>query len=746
MLRFSFIFLAAVPLVAQDGAEALAILKKNCAGCHNVNSVNGGLALDSKEAIVKGGNRGPAAPVILEAIKHSGDLKMPKGGKKLADAEIAVLEKWVQSGMPAPESFLQAKRRTSKHWAFQPVHAKPASANIDTFVLAKLQEKGLAMSPRADKRTLLRRVHLDLTGLPPTPAQLEAFLKDDSPTAFEKVVDQLLASPAYGERWGRHWLDVARYSDTDGYTIDAPRDIWPYRDWVLNAINKDMPFDQFVIEQVAGDLLPNATNDQLIATGFHRNTPSNYEGGIDFEQYRVEAVADRVATTGSAFLGLTLACARCHDHKYDPVSQREFYQIFSFWNGVDEVDKEDDRKYFNRPFLEIGSDEEKARQAKWDADVQHIEFKIRKHQETLTENAEKDPTLLALRKELVDLRKQKPKLLRTLIMKERPTPRPSYIHLGGDFTRKGSPVQPGGLSVLPPMPANANRLDFAKWLVAKDNPLTPRVTVNRVWQTYFGRGIVDTESDFGVVGDRPTHPELLDYLAASFIESGWSQKALHKLIVSSATYQQASLPRPDAAAIDPENKLLAKQNRLRLDAEIIRDSALVSSGLLTEQVGGPSFFPPIPPGALSVTQVVREWKTATGPERYRRGMYTFFQRSAAHPSLTVFDAADGITSCTRRIRSNSPLQALTLLNDESSVEFAAALAQRIVKEAPAEEAARLRHGFELAVQRAPRPRETERLLRFVRQQRDSQAAPNETALWTGVARVLLNLDEFMTRE
>ncbi len=746
MLRFSFIFLAVVPLMAQDGAEALAILKKNCAGCHNANSVNGGLALDSKEAILKGGNRGPAATVILEAVKHAGDLKMPKGGKKLSEAEISILDQWVQSGMPAPESFLQAKRRTSKHWAFQPVHPKPANATIDTFILAKLQEKGIAMSPRADKRTLLRRVHLDLTGLPPTQAQLEAFLKDVSPTAFEKVVDQLLASPAYGERWGRHWLDVARYSDTDGYTIDAPRDIWPYRDWVLNAINKDMPFDRFVIEQVAGDLLPNATNDQIIATGFHRNTPSNYEGGIDFEQYRVEAVADRVATTGSAFLGLTLACARCHDHKYDPVTQREFYQIFAFWNGVDEVDKEQDRKYFNRPFLEIGTDEEKALQVRWDVEFQALELKIRKHQESLTENADKDPTLIALRKELVDLRKQKPNLLRTLIMRERPTPRDSYIHLGGDFTRKGSPVQPGGIAVLPPMPDNANRLDFAKWLVAKDNPLTPRVTVNRVWQKYFGRGIVDTESDFGLVGDRPTHPELLDYLAGSFIDSGWSQKALHKLIVSSATYQQASLPRPDAAAVDPDNKLLAKQNRLRLDAEIIRDSALVSSGLITEKVGGPSFFPPIPPGALSVTQVVREWKTATGSERYRRGMYTFFQRSAAHPSLTVFDAADGITSCTRRIRSNSPLQALTLLNDESSVEFATALGQRIVKEAPADESARLRHGFELAVQRAPRPRETERLLRFVRQQRDSQTQPNETALWTSVARVLLNLDEFMTRE
>lgn len=745
MLRFSVIFFAATVVYGQEGAEALAILKKSCNGCHNVNVVNGGLSLDSKEAILKGGNRGPAAGLLVDAIRHVGDLKMPKGGKKLSEADAATVEAWVKAGMPVPASFVAAKRRTTKHWAFQPVRPRPAGATIDGFILAKLQEKGLGLAPEADKRTLLRRVHLDLTGLPPTPAQVNAFLADNSAGAFEKVVDQLLASPAYGERWGRHWLDIARYSDTDGYTIDAPRDIWPYRDWVLKAINKDMPFDQFVIEQMAGDLLPNATNDQIIATGFHRNTPSNFEGGIDFEQYRVEAVADRVATTGAAFMGLTLGCARCHDHKYDPVTQREFYQIFAFWNNIDEIDKEADRKYFNRPFLEIGSEEEKAKQVKWDDDVQDLELRIRKHQESLTENADKDPKLMELRKELNELRRRKPKLLRTLVMKERATPRDSYIHLGGDFTRKGSAVEPGTPSFLPPM-TGKTRLDFAKWLVTKENPLTARVTVNRFWMNYFGRGIVDTESDFGLVGDRPTHPELLDFLAASFMDSGWSQKALHRMIVTSATYRQSSNLRPDAAAVDPENRLLARQNRLRLDAEIIRDAALVSSGKLTEQVGGPSFFPPIPAGALNVTQVVREWKTATGAERYRRGMYTFFQRSAAHPSLTVFDAADGITSCTRRVRSNTPLQALTLLNDEASVEFAGALAERIIASGAVGDAQWLQKGFEYAVQRAPRPKEADRLLRFVRQQRDSQPQASALQLWTGVARVLLNLDEFMTRE
>jgi mono/diheme cytochrome c family protein len=751
LMRYWMMTILPLPLLAQQPAapDPLTVLRRNCQACHNANLVNGGLALDSKEALLKGGNRGPDLKLILSAMRHDGDLKMPKGGKRLPDADIAAVEQWMKAGMPVPASFEKARRRTTTHWAYQPVTPRdkfPSNASIDSFIAAKLAEKSLQLSPEADKRTLLRRVHLDITGLPPTDQELQAFLTDNSPNAYEKVVDKLLASPAYAERWGRHWLDIARYADTDGYTIDAPRDIWPYRDWVLRALRDDMPFDQFVIEQFAGDLLPNPSNEQLIATGFHRNTPSNYEGGIDFEQYRVEAIADRVSTTGAAFMGLTLGCARCHDHKYDAVTQREFYQLFAFWNNVDEVDKEADRKFFNQPFLIIGTEEQKAELTKWEADVIDIEAKMRARQEKLTEDFEKDEIFRNLRDQLNARRKQKPKLLRSMIMKERPAPREAYIHLGGDFTRKGSSVVPGVPAVLPPIKENPSRLDFARWLMSRENPLTARVTVNRVWTKYFGRGIVDTENDFGVMGDKPTHPELLDFLAASFMASNWSQKQLHKQIVMSAVYRQSSAHRPEAESADPNNVLYHKQNRLRLDAEILRDASLVASGLLHEQFGGPSFYPPIPAGALSVTQVVREWPTAKGPERYRRGMYTFFRRSAAHPSLAVFDAADGIVACTRRIRSNTPLQALTMLNDEASVEFASALAKRILSESALTDEARLRHGYMLTLQRDPRAAEVQRFNRFLKQRRDSDPNSSDAAVWTAVSRVLLNLDEFLTRE
>jgi hypothetical protein len=621
---------------------------------------------------------------------------------------------------------------------------------VDTFVLAKLEEKKLASSAPADRAVLMRRVSLDLTGLPPTPLELREFLADTRPDAYQRLVDKLLASPHYGERWARHWLDIARYADSDGYTIDAPRDIWMYRDWVINALNRDMPFSQFVVEQTAGDLLPNPTTDQLIATGFHRNTPSNYEGGIDFEQYRVEAVADRVQTTGAAFLGLTLGCARCHDHKYDPVTQREFYQIFAFLNNVDEVDKEADRKYFNKPFLEIGNDAEKKAFAEWQQAVIDGETRQRKYLESVVGNPDMDEGAKAIAKELDQLRRKKPKLPRTMVMQELPQPRESYIHLGGDFTRHGSRVEPGVPAVLPALKIQGrkpNRLDFAQWLVDRENPLTARVTVNRTWQKLFGKGFVETENDFGLQGDKPTHAELLDWLAIEFMERGWSQKALLRTIVTSATYQQASRNRADASAVDPDNRLLARQNRLRLDAEIVRDASLLSSGLLSRKVGGASVYPPLPPGANSNTQVQREWKVSPGEDRYRRGLYTFIQRSAPHPGLTVFDSPDASVTCTRRVRSNTPLQALTLMNDEASYEFATALARRIVNEAAApSDSGRLAHGYLLTLQRAPRAAESERFLRFMAQRRDSEPTISELSLWTSVARALLNLDEFMTRE
>jgi hypothetical protein len=731
------------------------ILRTQCAPCHSERNMSSGLSLITRERLLEGGNRGPVLhathpdqSLLLQVVKQEGALKMPPG-RKLSDEQIAVLESWVKDGAPMPTPLMKSTRPGADHWSFQPVKAPaiPAAAKdfpatwsshpIDRFVAARLQEKQLAPAPEADKATLLRRASLDLIGLPPTTAELTAFLQDKRPDAWQRVVDRLLASPHYGERQARLWLDLARYADTDGYTIDAPRDIWKYRDWVIQALNADMPFDQFVTEQLAGDLLPKPSDAQLIATGFHRNTPSNFEGGIDFEQYRVEAVADRVNTNGSVFLGMTLGCARCHDHKYDPLSQREYYQLFAIFNNIDEVDKEDDRKLFNKPFLELGTAEQRKAFAEWEAKTIELDARLRKHLESITGDAMMDPTVKAMQAELRAFRKTKPSMDRTMIMRELPQPRESWIHLGGDFTRRGVAVQAATPSILPPMTKRgprADRLDFARWLFRPDHPLTARVTVNRVWQKLFGQGIVDTENDLGLQGGAPSHPELLDWLALGFQQQGWSMKQLHRTIVTSAAYRQSSAFRKDAFAVDPDNRLLARQSRLPLDAEIIRDSALVASGLFAPAIGGASVYPPMPKGANNVTQVTRPWETSKGADRYRRGMYTFIQRSAPHPALSLFDAPEGTVTCTRRARSNSPLQALMLLNDESSLEFSAALAARLEKEGGSLPA-RLRYLYKLALSRTPQAAEEQRISKFLRSNAD----------WKAIARALLNTDEFLTR-
>jgi hypothetical protein len=800
----------AAPFAPAQQPDATQILKTSCQPCHNEASKASGLSVASREALLTGGNRGaaivpgnPSGSVLAEAIAQTGALKMPPG-RKLPDEQIATLRTWIAGGAPwsseAPNTAVVNKPRGADWWSFQPVKRvePPATRqaawvrnSIDQFVLARLEKENLKPSPEAAKDILLRRVSLDITGLLPTPEEVREFVADARPDAYGRVVDRLLASPHYGERWGRHWLDVARYADSDGYTIDAPRQMWKYRDYVINALNRDMPFDQFTIEQLAGDLLPNPATDQLIATGFHRNTPSNFEGGIDFEQYRVEAVVDRVSTTGAAFMGLTVGCARCHDHKFDPISQKEFYQLFAFFNNVDEVASEAERYDFNRPFLEVPTAEEIARKKAWNSQWHALgrelvgyvrELSARPRVDGAPEPS-KDPELIERVRNLRELRKSEPKFTTTLIMRELPAPRESYIHLGGEFTRKGITVKPGVPAVLPPLAPEANtRLDFAKWLVRPENPLTARVTVNRMWQEYFGKGLVESESDFGAQGYKPTHPELLDWLASEFVRQGWSQKAIHRLIVTSAAYRQSSKQRPELDEADPYNKLLARQNRLRLEAEIIRDSALSASGLLTDTIGGPSVYPPIPDGAMSVTQVAGAWPVATGPDRYRRGVYTFFRRSAAFPGMMVFDAPDAITTCTRRVRSNTPLQALATLNDEAFTELAEGLAARVIKEAPEDNAGRIRYAFLLAVGRPPRADEEQRLLRFLARQTDEyKSNPSRAveliykggkfspegvpvnpppaklaamlpkdlpleAAWTGVARVLMNLDDFLTRD
>jgi mono/diheme cytochrome c family protein len=811
LLTLSVLVTATVVLAQQPSPSeptgVQQILKANCQACHNESNKSSGLALTSRDAILAGGNRGvvvkpgsPAESLLVRAIEQSGELKMPPG-RKLQPNEIATIRTWIEQGVVWPKDAVSAsKPKGADWWAFQPVKrvAPPPTEDaawvrnpIDAFILARLEKEHLKPSPAASKETLLRRVSLDLTGLLPSPGEIRDFLADTRSDAYERSVDRLLASPHYGERWGRHWLDVARYADSDGYTIDAPRQIWKYRDWVINALNHDMPFDQFAIEQIAGDMLPNPTVDQLIATGFHRNTPSNYEGGIDFEQYRVEAVVDRVSTTGAAFLGLTLGCARCHDHKFDPVSQKEFYQVLAYFNNVDEITSEAERYDFNRPILKVPSPEELARKTAFDAQwaslskelVTYVRELAARPRKPGDEDPSKDPGLIERVRNLRELRRREPAFTTTLVMRELPQPRESYVHLAGDFARKGVTVKPAIPAVLPQLPADANtRLDFAKWLVDPQNPLTSRVTVNRIWQAYFGKGIVETESDFGKQGAGPSHPELLDWLASEFIRQKWSQKAIHRLIVTSTTYRQASTRRPETEAVDPFNKLLARQNRLRLEGEIIRDSALAASGLLTATVGGPSVYPPIPEGAMSVTQVSGAWPTAMGPDRYRRGLYTFFRRSAAYPGLAVFDAPDATSACTRRTRSNTPLQALTTLNDETFLEFAEGLAGRVLKEAPPDNKERIRYAFTLALGRAPRPDEEQRLELLLNRRLDeyktkparateliykggkfgpdgnplNPPAPKLAAMlpadlpleaaWTSVARVLLNLDDFLTRE
>jgi Protein of unknown function (DUF1553)/Protein of unknown function (DUF1549)/Planctomycete cytochrome C len=799
------------------------VLHASCLMCHDNEKRTSGLSLETRDATLAGGNRGPAAEPgkpdqsrLVEAVRHTGELKMPPMGK-LKPEEIAALVRWVELGLPWPEARkTQAEQQArSDHWAFQPPKrsAEPAVKDsawvrnpIDRFILARLEKERLKPSPEADRITLMRRLSLDLLGLPPDPAEVDTFLADKRPDAYERLVERLLASPHYGERWGRHWLDVARYADTNGFGFDRPRVMWRYRDWVIQALNRDMPFNQFVIEQLAGDLLPNATVDQKIATGFHRNTMINEEGGVDQEQYRVEAVFDRVKTTGAVFLGLTTGCAQCHDHKYDPISQREFYQLFAFFNGQDEpvlkivppeavnefrrvtADFELEKLRLqaeiakrNAETIELMASWEKGlsdeARRKLPSNVQAI-LQVSPSQRTLvqTEDLEKffkenDPVYQersrVLQQFLETPSPRNPNEFTAMVLEESEKPRDTHILIRGDFLKHGVKVAPDVPAVLPPLGKKAgtvpSRLDLARWLVCDKNPLTARVTVNRIWQRYFGRGIVKTVEDFGTQGERASHPELLDWLTTEFVRLGWSQKALHRLITSSATYRQSSRLTPELRERDPENVLLARSPRLRVEAEIVRDIALAASGLIQHRIGGPSVLPPQPPGITDLSRGNLIWVTSTGSDRYRRGMYTFWKRTSPYPGLTVFDAPTADEATIQRIRSNTPVQALTTLNDEVFVEAAKAFAARLFKEAPSNDEARLRRGFRLCVAREPDAFEREALLKVLKteaqrfsKQPDSTKAflpsvpvdvePAQYAAWFGVARILLNLDETITRE
>ncbi len=989
------------------------IFRANCYQCHGAQKAMSQLRFDLKAAAMKGGLTGAViAPgkskdsrLMRRILGEGGEQRMPLGGESLKPEQIELIRRWIDEGAEWPEDSQSAIRNPQseipKHWAFVPpvrpsipdVKNKAwARTPIDNFILAEIEKKGLTPSPEAPKETLIRRLSLDLIGLPPTIKEIDAFIADNSPNASEKLVDRLLTSPHYGERWGRWWLDAARYADTNGFEKDLPRSIWPYRDWVIDALNKDMPFDRFTTEQLAGDLLPNPTLDQLIATGFLRNSMLNQEGGVDPEQFRVEGLIDRVDAVGKAFLGLTVNCAQCHNHKFDPIAQKEYFQFYAFLNSDDEPEIEvPDEKVTKKrsdilakiakvedPLMAKAPDLPK-RMAEWEermrydegqwkvlddtdifaafgvkfdriedgsyiargdnstsnnykitartkvanitgfriefladhnlprggpgrapdggfyvsefsvdaapmdkpaaavkialtkatADFELTDFPVkdvidgelkthwssdsgagRRNQDrkmvfaarqpagyqggtilnfqvaqkfddtiksgnvmpnigrfrisvTTAENPYADPLPTNVRRILTippakrtkeqqhevftfyrttvkewsdanekidELMKDWPYGATTMALAPRQTSRETRIFRRGDWKRPGDPVTPGTPAVLHPFPQDAprNRLGLAKWIVDKGNPMTPRVIVNRIWQQYFGVGLVTTPEDFGTRCETPSHPALLDWLAREFVENGWSVKHIHRLIVNSAVYRQSSKITPKLMEADPTNVLLARAPRMRVDAEIIRDVALEASGLLSRKMGGPPVYPPIPEGVLNLSfGQPMKWETATGEDRYRRALYTFWKRSLPYPSLLVFDAPNADFSCARRIRSNTPLQALTTLNDQVFMEAAQALALRVFKEGGLTDRAKMIYAFRLCTGRRPGEFELQKLLSLLQDQKiyfrgrtaaavyvasaDLNKIPegvdlHKVAPWAMAARVMLNLDETVTKE
>jgi hypothetical protein len=981
--------------------DILPIFKERCTYCHGEDEQKSGLSLHALGHLKRGGDRAVSVvpgkseeSLLYKALVEAGDIpKMPLDDDPLSKAEIDIVKRWIDAGAPGWKETPLARRIVkTDHWSFQPI-ADPTPPQlsdssrvrnpIDQFVQQKLINENLSPSPEADRRTLIRRLSLDLLGLLPEPKEVEAFANDTKPDAYEQLVDRLLESPHFGERWGRHWLDAARYADSNGYTIDGARSIWPYRDWVIEAFNRDLPFDQFIIEQLAGDLLPEPTREQLVATGFHRNTLINEEGGTDKEQFRVEAVVDRVSTTGTVLMGLTVGCAQCHTHKYDPITQREFYEMFAVFNQCDEpyldlptpeqdiqkaeltaqvsaakqalkeytslANKEDSIKTdswkvieqwlssperFWKPtqlakvsaqgtttfedlgdhsWLAVKPENHETYILEFDANVgilsglrlealthdripgkgpgytphgnftlnnvrlekadgteiplvravadhaqdggpaenaldddpksfwainggkihtsKEIQFELG-YDVTVTKGAKlrlileqaygttpyvigrfrlsqtsapRDYLQVALlqrqkweqdekfdlkqksaeiQKQIKDLdpehkrlqqaiqtteaqlKNLKAQITRSMILRQRAQPRTTHVHVRGDFLRQGVEVNANVPAVLHDLPEGVdapNRREFAQWLMSPQNPLTARVTVNRFWQRLFGLGIVETENDFGLQGSLPTHPELLDWLSREFMDQGWSVKSILKTIVMSHTYRQSSRIHSDILKDDPQNRRLARQSRIRLDAEIIRDVALDAAGLLSDKMGGPGVYPPQPEGIYVLTQVKKKWDTDTGPDRYRRGVYTYLWRSSPYPFLPTFDAPSPTMACTRRPRSNTPLQALTLANDAAFIEMAQGLAERILKEGPDYQEGRIRYAWEVCFSREPNEEELNRMSRFVSQQKerlqgaeaasplgksvDSDKIPiADRAAWLLTARVMMNLDEFITRE
>lgn len=717
------------------------LLAKNCFACHGPDEQQrqADLRLDVRESALDAGAIVPRYPDQSELVRRitssDPDEQMPpqETGHKLTPDEIESLKQWITAGA-----------HYAPHWSYtrpeRPELPKVSRTEwsrneIDRFVLARLEQAGLVPEAEADRYRLIRRVSLDLTGLPPTVEEADDFARDNRPDAYERLVDRLLASTAYGEHWARKWLDLARYADTHGYEKDASRTIWPYRDWVIEALNADMPYDEFTIEQLAGDMLPNPTEDQIVATAFHRNTMQNDEGGTDDEEFRVAAVVDRVNTTMQVWMATTMGCCQCHSHKYDPFSQHEYYQVFAFLNQTADADRND-----SEPIL-----------ATWQKKP-HAS-KNKRTQVTA------DPGQIP-------------------ILQELPADQQRTTHLlnRGSFLSPGEAVSASTPEVFPAFPADQprNRLNFAKWLVDRNNPLTARVAANRHWEQFFGRGIVMTSEDFGSQGMLPTHPELLDWLAVDLMEHGWSLKHLAKTIVMSATYRQASQTSAEKLQKDPENRLMSRGPRERLTAEQIRDQALAVSGLLSRKMGGPSVMPPQPDGMWQMVYSDEKWVTSKGEDRYRRGLYTFWRRTSPYPTSMALDATSHETCTIRRVTTNTPIAAFALLNDPVYVEAAQALARKLLQNGGADTTSRATYAFRQVLVRSPAAEEVQRLVDLFELERRHYAAQQEEAkkittidavdaeksakeyddkskdaadlaAWTIVSNVLLNLDETLNK-
>jgi mono/diheme cytochrome c family protein len=757
---------AAAPAAVEFNRDVRAILSDNCFACHGPDKgkrkADLRLDVEADAFADRGGYRALVAgkpdqsELFRRITEEDSARRMPpaKSGKHLTPRQVELIRLWIAQG-----------GKWQKHWSLIPPKRPPLPASsgwgrnaIDRFVLARLTQEGLRPSPEADRRTFIRRLSFDLTGLPPTPAEVDAFLADRSTEAYEKVVDRLLASPHYGERMALYWLDVVRYADTGGYHSDNHRDVWPYRDYVIAAFNNNKPFDRFTVEQLAGDLLPNATTEQKIASGYNRLLQTTEEGGAQAKEYTAKYQADRVRNTATIWLGTTMGCTECHDHKFDPFKTREFYQFAAFFADVKE------RAVGRQEQTRIPTPEQEAKLKNLDAEAAALRRALKAP----------PPVALGLRALLTGLERRRAEIDRkvrtTLITVSVPPRVVRVLRRGNWMDDSGEVVQPATPESLPPLRVagrRATRLDLARWLTAPEHPLTARVFVNRLWKLMFARGLVSTLDDFGAQGAWPAHPDLLDWLAVELRDGGWDVKHVVKLMVMSATYRQSSQAPEALLQRDPYNHLLARQARYRLDAEVVRDNALAVSGLLVRKVGGPSVKPYQPAGYWQYLNFpVRTYVADRGPDQYRRGLYTYWQRTFPHPSLLAFDAPSREECTVERPRSNTPLQALVLLNDPTYVEAARALAERVLREGGRDVEGRLHFAYRQVLSRKARPEEVRLLTalheRHLKQYRaDPKAAGEvlrvgdhplpanadaaELAAWTSVARVLLNLHETITR-